>query len=92
MIEKEGGKHNIQTNEKKLSELHGNWWIAGKEIKGWLQIAKTSNAMQFRDACPEIDEGLIKKPRIGGCHDGAEAVFLGLEAAIEPWEIVSLGV
>ena len=25
MIEKEGGKHNIQTNEKKLSELHGNW-------------------------------------------------------------------
>ena len=29
-------------------------------MKGWLQIAKTSNAMQFQDACPEIDEGPIK--------------------------------
>ena len=33
--------------------------------KGCLQITKTSNAAQFRDACPEIDESLIRKPRIG---------------------------
>ena len=33
--------------------------------KGWLQITKTSNATQFQDACPEIDESPIKKPRIG---------------------------
>ena len=48
--------------------------------------------MQLQDSCPEIDEGLIGKPRIGGCCDCAETVFLGLEAAVEPWEIVCLGV
>ena len=58
--------------------------------KGWLQITKTSNAMQFRDACPEMDESPIKKPRIGGCRDKAETVFLSSETAADSWEIVCL--
>ena len=58
--------------------------------KGWLQITKTSNAMQFQDACPEIDESLIKKPRIGGCRNKAETVFLSSETAIDSWEIIHL--
>ena len=33
--------------------------------KGWSQITKSSNATQFQDACPEIDESPIKEPRIG---------------------------
>ena len=58
--------------------------------KGWLQITKTSNATQFRDACPEINESLIKKPRIGGCHNKAKTVFLSLETAVNSWKIVCL--
>ena len=53
MIEKESWKHFIQTNKKKLSELQ-------VKEKGWSQITKTSNAAQFQDACPEIDERPIK--------------------------------